>query len=134
FYLTVKTQLGAAWDNLDRTHSAVHETLAPFAAPLAPVQQSALSAALGKAPAFQERLAELWMPQDVAKLSELNDVYEVVGRFSFQGEENKNLARMQALVSGARNEIVTQRLRVADLLRLPDLARAQSARIAANEA
>ncbi len=134
FYLTVKTQLGAAWENLDRTHAAVKEALSPFAEPLAPVEASSLADALGKAPVFRERVAELWSPEDLAALSELNDVYEVVGRFSFQGEDNKNLARVQALVSGARNEIVNQRGRVTDLLRLPGLGRAAAARLAAQEA
>ena len=134
FYLTVKTQVGAAWENLDRTHAAMKEALSPFAEPLAPVEAPALAEAVGKAPQFRERVAELWVPADPAKLSDLTDVYEVVGRFSFQGEENKNLARVQALVSGARNEIVNQRLRVADLLRLPDLGRAAAARLAAQEA
>jgi hypothetical protein len=41
---------------------------------------------------------------------------------------------VQALVSGARNEIVNQRGRVTDLLRLPGLGRAAAARLAAQEA
>ena len=134
FYLTVKTQLGAAWENLDRTHGAVKEALLPFAEPLAPVEATALLEAIKQAPTFRARLDELWGPTEGATLSELNDVYEVVGRFSFQGEDNKNLARVQALVSGARNEIVNQRGRVTDLLRLPGLGRAAAARIAAQEA
>ncbi|MFS8065277.1 MAG: hypothetical protein ACMG6S_02775 [Byssovorax sp.] len=48
-------------------------------------------------------------------------------------QDNKNLAKVQALVSGARNEIVNQRGRVADLLRLPGLGRAAAARLAAQE-
>jgi hypothetical protein len=134
FYLTVKTQLNAAWENLDRTHGALKEALSPFAEPLAPVEATALIEALKAAPVFRERMAELWAPEDLAALSELNDVYEVVGRFSFQGEDNKNLARVQSLVSGARNEIVNQRGRVTDLLRLPGLGRAAAARLAAQEA
>src|SRR5689334_4784381 len=134
FYLTVKTQIGSAWENLDRTHAAVKDALAPFAEPLGPVEATALVESLKDAPAYRERVAELWSPEDPARLSELTDVYEVVGRFSFQGEDNKNLARVQALVSGARNEIVSQRGRVADLLRLPDLGRAAASRLAAQEA
>src|SRR5512132_1848407 len=134
FYLTVKTQIGSAWENLDRTHAAVKDALAPFAEPLGPVEATALGESLKDAPAFRDRVAELWSPEDPERLSELTDVYEVVGRFSFQGEDNKNLARVQALVSGARNEIVSQRGRVADLLRLPDLGRAAASRLAAQEA
>ncbi len=133
FYLTVKTQLGSAWENLDRTHAAVKESLAPFAESLAPVEATALTEAMKSAPVYRDRVAELWSPEDPARLSELTDVYEVVGRFSFQGDDNKNLARVQALVSGARNEIVNQRGRVVDLLRLPGLGRAAAARLAAQE-
>ena len=133
FYLTVKTQIGSAWENLDRTHAAVKESLAPFAESLAPVEATALTEAMKSAPVYRDRVAELWSPEDPARLSELTDVYEVVGRFSFQGDDNKNLARVQALVSGARNEIVNQRGRVVDLLRLPGLGRAAAARLAAQE-
>ncbi|MEO5729463.1 MAG: hypothetical protein ABI134_25195 [Byssovorax sp.] len=133
FYLTVKTQLGSAWENLDRAHAAVKDALAPFAESLAPVEATALTEAMKSAPVYRDRVAELWSPEDLDRLSELTDVYEVVGRFSFQGEDNKNLAKVQALVSGARNEIVNQRGRVADLLRLPGLGRAAAARLAAQE-
>jgi hypothetical protein len=133
FYLTVVTQLGAAWENLDRTHGAAKEVLAPFGAPLAPVAHPPLAAALGKGPTYRDTVGELFKPEDAEGLTGLTDLYEVAGRFTFQGDDNKNLGRVQALVSGARNEIVTQRLRLADLQKLPDAARAVAARIAAEE-
>ena len=76
---------------------------------------------------------ELFRPEDEEGLSGLNDVYEVVGRFSFQGEGDENLHRVQALVSGARNEIVVQRMRLADLGKLPEIARATAGRLASVE-
>jgi hypothetical protein len=133
FYLTVRTQLGAAWDNLVRTHDVVREALAPFADPLAPLESPVLAAALTVQPSSPERLAALWKPDDEASLGGFTDVYEVVGRFAFQGEDNQNLARVQALVSGARNEIVAQRMRLGDLGKLPELSRACAGKLAAQE-
>jgi hypothetical protein len=134
FYLTVVKQLGAAWENLERTHGVTREALAPFAEPLAQVGSPVLAAALGAPPAFRAALGELFLPQDEAELGGLTDLYEVVGRFSFQGDDNDNLARVQALVSTARNEIVGQRMRLVDLAKLPEGARAVAARLAADEA
>ncbi|MFS8067342.1 MAG: hypothetical protein ACMG6S_13305, partial [Byssovorax sp.] len=68
FYLTVKTQLGSAWENLDRTHAAVKESLAPFAESLAPVEATALTEAMKSAPVYRDRVAELWSPEDPARL------------------------------------------------------------------
>lgn len=133
FYQTVVTQLAAACENLERTHRAVEEALTPFAEPLAPLQSTTLRAALGPSPKMGALLGELWAPRDAEGLSGLTDVYEVIGRFSFQGEENENLSRVQALVSTARNEIVAQRLRLADLARLPEAARGCAARLGAEE-
>src|SRR6185437_11605925 len=132
FYLTVRRQLVAAWENLARTHGVVKDALSPFGEPIQPVGSPALAAALAEPPSAGA-LDALFQPEDAEALGGLNDVYEVVGRFSFQGDENENLARVQALVSGARNEIVTQRMRLADLGRLPEIARATASRLAAGE-
>jgi hypothetical protein len=136
FYLTVVTELGGAWDNLARAHMTVKEALEPFAPALARLSAPALTAALAPAPAPGpgEAFAALYRPVDGEGLTGINDIYEVVGRFSFQGEGNKNLSHVQALVSGARNEIVVQRGRLADLLRLPEQARAAAARLGEEEA
>jgi hypothetical protein len=133
FYLTVVKQLGAAWENLERTHGVVKDALSPLAEPLAPVASTVLAEAQGAPPPFRERIGALFVPEDQAELAGLNDLYEVAGRFSFQGDDNENLQRVQALVSGARNEIVSQRMRLADLARVPDVARAVAARLAADE-
>src|SRR4051794_9083084 len=105
FYLTVVNQLSAAWENLGRTHAATKEALSPFSAPLEPLKSPVLADAIGRGPERPEALIALFRPEDAEGLTGFNDVYEVVGRFSFQGEDNKNLGRVQELVSGARNEI-----------------------------
>src|SRR5271167_317415 len=133
FYLTVIRQIGGAWEHLDRTHGAVKEAIAPFADPLGAVGSPVLTAVLGDPPTPGDLQAALFRPEDEEGLAGLTDVYEVVGRFSFQGDGNDNLARVQALVSSARSEIVAERLRLADLALLPDLARAAAARLAAAE-
>ena len=134
FYLTVVKQLGSAWENLGRVHVAARDTLAPFAEPLAPLESPLLQAALAEPNKGGEVMNALFKPTDEEGLTGLNDIYEVVGRFSFQGDENENLQRVQALVSGARNQIVAERMRLADLARIADLARASAARIDAEEA
>lgn len=133
FYVTVATQLAAACEDLKRTHGETSLALGPFAEPLAPLKSSALEAAIAPAPTFESALVELWKPDDAEGLGGLADVYEVVGRFSFQGEEDANLRRVQALVASARNEIAGQRARLSDLARLPDQARQCAARLTSEE-
>ncbi|HEU4405457.1 MAG TPA: hypothetical protein VFS43_09225 [Polyangiaceae bacterium] len=134
FYLTVADQLAAAWASLARLHGAVGSALEPFRGPLAPAASPALAAALEPGRPTPEELEGLWRPEDEATLGGLADVYEVVGRFSFQGEGGENLARVQWLVSNARNEIHAQRTRLADLGQLAAAARAAAERLAADEA
>src|ERR1700722_7387205 len=133
FYLTVARQLGTACDNLARTHAVVKDALLPFAEPLGRVGSAALAEALGEPPHPRPLHDALFRPEDEAGLTGLTDVYEVVGRFSFEGHDEDNLARVQALVPGVRTEIVPQRMRLADLGRLPDAARALAARLAEGE-
>lgn len=134
FYQSVVTQVTAAWQALVRTHETAHKALAPFAGPLGPVNSPALAAALGEAPSLPPAFRALWHPQDEKDLSGLTDVYEVVGRFSFQGEDDENLARVQAIVSSARNEIHAQRTRLAELAKLPETARVSADRLKSDEA
>ena len=134
FYLAVTGQIIAAWQKLAETHAAAQAALAPFAGPLAPVGSAALASAAAPAAGPPAALEALWRPVDPEGLGGLTDVYEVVGRFSFQGEDGENLARVQALVSSARNEIVLQRARLADLAGLAGLARAAADRFAGAEA
>jgi hypothetical protein len=133
FYLTVVAQLRRACEQIERSHKAASEAVAPFAEPLAPVKSQALAAAVGPVHGFGAVLGDLWKPEDAEGLTGLTDVYEVVGRFSFQGEENANLARVQAIVAGARNEIAAQRARIAELAKLPAAAREAAGRIGTEE-
>ncbi len=134
FYLTVVTQLQTAWETLTRLHESVRDALSGFGEPLAPVQSAALSAALGSSPARPSALTSLWLPQDPENLTGLTDVYEVVGRFTFQGQDGENVERVQAVVLSSRNEVHTQRTRLSDLAQLPQLARSVADRMAAEEA
>ncbi len=133
FYQTVVNQLGVAFQNLERVHLVAKDALTPLAEPLAPVAHAPLVAALEDPEPSREALAAIWRPVDEKDLSDLNDIYEVAGRFGFQGEDNKNLARVQALVASARNEILAQRTRLADLRDLPNSARGAAARLRAEE-
>ncbi|HLM73877.1 MAG TPA: hypothetical protein VK459_14325 [Polyangiaceae bacterium] len=133
FYLTVVTQLRSACEQVERAHKAAGEAIAPFTEPLAPVRSPALAAAAGAPHTFGAALGDLWKPEDLEGLTGLTDIYEVVGRFSFQGEENVNLARVQQIVAGARNEIAAQRAMVAELAKLPEVAREAAGRIGAEE-
>ncbi|MDI3286291.1 hypothetical protein [Polyangium sp. 15x6] len=133
FYQTVVNQLAAAWQNLTRLHFVAKDALAPLAEPLAPVAYAPLLAALEDPAPSEEAIAALWRPVDEKDLSDLNDIYEVAGRFGFQGEDNQNLARVQRLVASARNEILGHRRRLSDLRELPNAARAAAARLRAEE-
>jgi DNA repair exonuclease SbcCD ATPase subunit len=133
FYQSVVTQITAAWDALQRTHETAQKALVPFAQPLAPVRSQALAAALAAPPALPPALGALWHPRDEKDLSGMTDVYEVVGRFTFQGEDDENLARIQAVVSSARNEIHIQRTRLGELVKLAEVARASADRLEAEE-
>ena len=94
--------------------------------PLAPVGAACLAAAAEPAPAPPELVGDLLKPEDADALSGINDVYEVVGRFSFQGHDDENLRRVQAIVAGARNEVAGQRARLAELARVPEIARGRA--------
>jgi len=134
FYQTVSQQIAAAWRKLTDARASMQASLEPFAAPLAPLGSGALAEAAAPPKGPPPDLAALWQPEDPDDLGGLVDVYEVVGRFSFQGVENENLQRVQALVSAARNEIVLLRARLSDLSRLPEQASATAARLASAEA
>lgn len=133
FYQTVVNQIGSAHQNIERTHETVKSALGPYAEALAPVGFAALEGAMGGAKTYRTEFAELWWPVDEKDLSDMNDIYEVVGRFCFQGDDNDNLQHVQWLVAGARNEIVNQRARLTDLRELPSKAKAAAARIWATE-
>ncbi|MDI1435354.1 hypothetical protein [Polyangium sorediatum] len=133
FYQTVVNQIGAAWQNLTRLHITAKDALGPLAEPLAPVAYAPLLAALEDPEPSADAIAALWRPVDEKDLSDLNDIYEVAGRFGFQGEDNQNLSRVQRLVASARNEILGHRRRLSDLRELPNAARAAAERLRAEE-
>ena len=133
FYQAVVTQITAAWDNLGRIHDTAKEALLPFAEPLKPVGSEALAAAVCPAATPPSAYGALWRAEDATGLTGLTDVYEVVGRFAFQGEENANLARVQLLVATGRNEIVAQRFRLQELSKLADEAKKAAALLAEQE-
>ncbi|MEI7891657.1 MAG: hypothetical protein WCI05_01115 [Myxococcales bacterium] len=107
FYQAVVAQLDGISQNLTRTQRGIQEALAPFVEPLAPVHCDVLSRS--PSPAV---LAELWRPEDRDGLTGLRDVYEVVGRFSFQGEGNANLAQVRTVVEQAKAATVVERERL----------------------
>jgi tetratricopeptide (TPR) repeat protein len=133
FYVTVVEQLESVWSAIDETHDTMKSALGPFEEPLRPVEHGALKAALGEGPRRPPELASLWRPRDRQNLSGLNDLYEVAGRFSFQGDDNENLSRLQQVVAGARNELQSLRIRLADLGHLPETAKGSATKLSSEE-
>jgi hypothetical protein len=133
FYTTVVTQLESVWSAIERSHEAMKKELSPFADALRNVDAASFQAILGNAPPPPPALSALWKPKDPLHFHGLNDVYEVVGRFSFQGEDGENLGRVQEVVAVARNEIHGLKSRLTDLKRLPEMAMAAAARQATEE-
>lgn len=105
FYLAVVSQLERVWSSVVAIEVAMRKELEPFAEALAPVDLPALRTLLDPPREPPEALAALWRPEDAEELSGLADLYEVVGRFSFEGEGRRNLADVQSLVSAARNAV-----------------------------
>lgn len=134
FYLAVATQLESAWGAIRKAHEVIRDELVPFKEGLAPMNDPLFNDCVDDVPPLPAELTALWKPVDAANLSDLVDVYEVVGRFSFQGTENANLQRVQALVSMARNEILALRDRVKTLASLPKRADEAAKRLATEEA
>jgi hypothetical protein len=133
FYLTVLAQLDEAWKGIFDAHSQAKAALAPHEAPLAPLELPVVAATFGDGPPRPSSLDALWRPEDTAELSGVADVFEVVGRFSFQGVDNENLSRVQSLVSAARNEIHGMRARLSDLSLLPSQIETGIERLSAAE-
>lgn len=114
----------SAVDDLDRViaalasaHANARESLKPYDDVLRDVP-----GAPSFAPAALRSTAGLWRPRDPALLTGLTDVYEVVGRFSFQGEDDANLKAMATLSASLRAEVDRLRASFAELSRVPTLA------------
>jgi hypothetical protein len=97
----------AAVDDLDRviaalagTHGAARDAVRAYEDVLRDVPGAG-----SLAPAAVLSTSALWRPRDPAQLASLTDVYEVVGRFSFQGDDDANLRAMTALVASLRAEV-----------------------------
>lgn len=133
FYLAVVSQLESAYASLSRLAEASQRELAPLREGLEPVGLAALAEATAAPPPLPAALAELVRPEDPENLAGLTDVYEVVGRFTFEGEAGENLRRVQALVSEGRNRVLVEERRLDELARLPELAKATAERLRAEE-
>lgn len=114
----------AAVDDLDRviaalagTHGAARDAVRAYEDVLRDVPGAG-----SLAPAAVLSTSALWRPRDPAQLASLTDVYEVVGRFSFQGDDDANLRAMTALVASLRAEVDRQRASFAEMARVPALA------------
>ncbi len=114
----------AAVDDLDRviaalagTHAAARDAVRDYEDVLRDVPGAG-----SLAPAAVLSTSALWRPRDPAQLASLTDVYEVVGRFSFQGDDDANLRAMSALVASLRAEVDRQRASFGEMARVPALA------------
>ena len=124
FYLAISSQLERVWQSVVAIESALKRELGPFAEDLAPVQHAALATLVDAPRVLPKELAEVWKPTDDAGLSGINDVYEVAGRFSFQGERDENLARVAMLVTIARAATKENQTALDELRSLPEAAKA----------
>jgi hypothetical protein len=126
FYLTVLSQLDEVHAALARTRNDVLDTIHPYADVLtAANDEGAWYGARAEEIARKLTTASLWRPIDPATLSGLTDVYEVVGRFTFQGEDgpdntpNANVTALAALVKSAQADVEAQRTWMASLAKVP---------------
>lgn len=133
FYLAIQSQLERVWSSLVAIETAVREELGPFAPDLGPVPLTAIATLVDPVRALPPDMGELWHPQDAAELDGLCDVYEVVGRFSFQGEGDANLQRVARLVAVARAAIEENDVALRALAPLRDLARTTAEELRASE-
>lgn len=102
FYLAIVSQLERVWQSLVSIETAIRDELGPYAADLAPVPLTAIATLTDPPRPLPPEVAALWRPEDEAELDALCDVYEVVGRFAFQGDADTNLARVTDLVDQGR--------------------------------
>lgn len=123
FYLTVLQQLDGVHAALDGVVTQLREGVSPYREVLAtchdPTVAELLDAPLPAAPT-----ASLWHPEDAAGLTGLTDVYEVLGRFTFQGEEDANLDAVQRAVEESFARLERVRKGLAALSQVPTAATA----------
>jgi len=127
-YLAALEDLDHAVAGLAAAHADARESVRAFEDVLREVP-----GAPAPAPAALLSTAALWRPRDPALLSGLTDLYEVVGRFSFEGDDGANLAATAQLAKSLRAEVERQRASLADLARVPPLAEAHAASLEERE-
>jgi hypothetical protein len=117
FYLSAVDDLDRVIAALAGTHAAARDAVRAYEDVLRDVPGAG-----ALAPAAVLSTSALWRPRDPAQLASLTDVYEVVGRFSFQGDDDGNLRAMSALAASLRAEVDRQRASFAEMARVPALA------------
>lgn len=112
-YLSALAEFESALRVLDLGDRCLREGLAPFDDLAAHLQTDA------PATAAVPSAERLWRPRDPAALQGVTDVHEVVGRFSFQGDDDANLRALAACVTSARAELARQLTRLEQLSAAP---------------
>lgn len=120
FYLSVLSQLDEVHAALARTRKDVLDTIHPYADVLtAANDEGAWYGAKSEQITAKLQTIALWRPLDAATLSGLTDVYEVIGRFTFQGEDDQNLRAFAAIVKETQADVEAQRAWLAALSKVP---------------
>ena len=128
FYLATLGDLDGVIQSLAAAHAATRDTLRPYESVVREVPGAPTAA-----PAAMLSTTALWRPRDASSLTGLTDIYEVFGRFTFQGEDDANIAAVGALVKSLRAEIDRQRAALKDLERVPALATTHAATLEEKE-
>lgn len=108
-YLSALAEFESALSVLGLGERALSDGLAPFA-DLAPH----LATESASAPSIPS-VDGLWRPRDPDTLLGITDVYEVPGRFAFQGDDDANLRALAGRVTAARAELTRQLTRLEQL-------------------
>ncbi|MBI5516167.1 MAG: hypothetical protein HY909_20450 [Deltaproteobacteria bacterium] len=122
FYLQTLHEIDGAARAVASTEASLRAQLQPFADALRECGGSALLAA----PEGLPSTAGQWRPADPEHLTGLTDVYEVVGRFTFQGDDDQNVNAVGAVLQGLRAEVSRQRDALKDLAEAPARLRARA--------
>ena len=112
-YLSALAEFESALQVLALGEQCLRDGLAPFAdlaAQLDPAAPAAPSIPTSEG---------LWRPRDPVALQGITDVYEVPGRFTFQGDDDANLRALAGRVTAARAELTRQLTRLEQLAGAP---------------
>ncbi len=112
-YLSALAEFESALAVLDLGDRCLRDGLAPFAD--VATHLTTESSATAAAPSADR----LWRPRDSSTLQGLTDVYEVSGRFAFQGDDDANLTALATCVTAARAELTRQLTRLEQLSAAP---------------